>query len=122
METITIESLAKAIDGKVLKGNASEAINKVIIDSRQNGTDSVFFAIKGDNTDGHLYIEQALKNNAKAIVIHSDLDIDKTDAIIIKVKDTTQALLDLAGYYKSLFNIPVIAITGSCEKQPRKIL
>ncbi len=120
MEAVMIESLAKAIDGKVLKGNANETINNVIIDSRQNGTGSVFFAIKGDNTDGHLYIDQALKNNVKAIVIHNDLDIDKIDAAVIKVKDTTQALLDLAGYYKSLFNIPIVAITGSCGKTTTK--
>lgn len=120
MEALTIENLAKAIDGKVLKGDAKEEISNVIIDSRQDGTGSVFFAIKGEATDGHLYIDQAVKNNAKAIVVHNDLEISQINASVIKVADTTQALLDFAGYYKNLFNIPVVAITGSCGKTTTK--
>jgi len=120
MEAVTIESLAKAIDGKVLKGDASKEIHKVIIDSRQDGTGGVFFAIKGEATDGHLYIDQAVENNVTAIVVHNDLEIDKVNTAVIKVTDTTQALLDFAGYYKSLFNIPVVAITGSCGKTTTK--
>ncbi len=44
------------------------------------------------------------------------------DVSIIKVKDTIKALQDIAKYKRSLYNIPVIAITGSVgKKQVQKI-
>jgi len=120
MESITIANLAKAVDGIILAGSAYESINKVLIDSRQDCLGGVFFAIKGENTDGHLYLDQALKNNAKALVVHNDINTQHINAAVIKVKDTQQALLDFAGYYKSLFNIPVVAVTGSSGKTTTK--
>ncbi len=120
MELITLKNLIKAVDGIMLQGNEDTEISNVIIDSRQNGNQAVFFAIKGDNTDGHHYIDQAIKNNVRAIVVHRDIEIENTDIAIIKVIDTKDALLDLAGYYKSLFSIPLIAVTGSCGKTTTK--
>lgn len=120
MELMTLENLTKAINGAMLKGDKNTEVSNVIIDSRENGQEAVFFAIKGDNTDGHFYIDQAIKNKVKAIVIHNDINIENVDTAVIKVNNTTDALLDLAGYYKSLFSVPVIAITGSCGKTTTK--
>jgi UDP-N-acetylmuramoyl-tripeptide--D-alanyl-D-alanine ligase len=120
MELMTLKSLTRAVNGTMLQGDANTEISNVIIDSRQNGSQAVFFAIKGDNTDGHFYINQVIKNNAAAIVIHNDIEIDGIDIAVIKVKNTTDALLDLAGYYRKLFSIPLIAVTGSCGKTTTK--
>ena len=120
MEAVTIDNLAKAVRGEALKGDKNGQINKVIIDSRAIAEGGVFFAVKGENTDGHLYINQAIQNGAKAVVVHNDIDFRDIDSAVIKVTDTTQALLDFCGYYRSLFDIKVIAVTGSSGKTTTK--
>ncbi len=121
MEKLTVAEIVCATKGILVNGEGKNYISSVSIDGRQAEPDSVFFAIKGENTDGHLYLAQAVSAGAKAVVVHEDVaalpGID-----IIKVDDTTEAMLNLAAYYKKRFQIPFIAITGSSGKTTTKDL
>lgn len=76
----------------------------------------LFVAIKGSNVDGHDYIDSAIKNGAKAIIVENDYS--NKDITVIKVSSTEEIFCKLAINY---FNNPIskltsIAITGTKGK------
>lgn len=96
----------------------------VCIDSRTLKAGDLFIAIKGDRTDGHLYIQQAIDGGAAAVLIDRDPATLAPAArpypahlAILRVSDTGQALLRLAAAYrKTLETTKVIAVGGSNGK------
>jgi UDP-N-acetylmuramoyl-tripeptide--D-alanyl-D-alanine ligase len=88
-------------------------INNINIDSRKVQNNDLFIAIKGDNFDGHNFVEQVKNKNAVAAVVSKKIDIDFPQII---VKDTIKFLGECAQYYKTKFNVKTIAVTGSCGK------
>ena len=82
-------------------------------DSRNIAQQALFFALKGENFDGHTYAVQALKQGACAVVI-SDKNCKARPAIL--VEDTLLALGALAKSWRNGFTLPVIAVTGSNGK------
>jgi alanine racemase len=93
-------------------------IDNVSIDSRslQNNTGTLFFALGGQNRDGHLFVKELIdKGVLNFVVTHiPEGVIGKANFFI--VNNTLKALQDFAAYYRQLFNFPVIAITGSSGK------
>ena len=68
MKHIDIETLAKVLNTE-LKNSGSVEVTGVSTDSRTIQPGDCFFAVKGENFDGHEYIEQALaKAGACAVV------------------------------------------------------
>ncbi len=90
-------------------------INNVSIDSRTIDEHDIFIPITGENFDGHDFIHLAYEKGACLSFTEDRMKIPE-DRCAIHVKDTKQALKDFAMYYLSLFDIPVIAITGSVGK------
>ena len=84
-----------------------------------------FIGLKGENFDGNKFCEEALKKGAKICIIQ-DVILDKEileeykDRVIIKVKDTLKAIQQIAKYKRTLYDIPVVAITGSVGKTSTK--
>ena len=118
-----IIDILSVIDGILLKGDKNLLIDNFSIDSRTITNDDIFIAIKGDKFDGNKFVIDVLENNAKGVIYDEDIDIDinkYNDKIIIKVKDSIKALQSLASYKRSLYNIPVVAITGSVGKTSTK--
>lgn len=113
MKEMKVEQIAKAIGASVPNG-LSGIVSEVAIDSRAAGPGCVFFAIKGDNFDGHDYIEQALDNGAVCAVSSRQADGD-LDRVLI-VDDTIEALGALANHYRNECGFKVVAITGSAGK------
>ena len=54
---------------------------------------------------------------AAAVMISEDIEVN---GAFVKVENTSKALLDLSAYYRSKFNIPVVALTGSVGKTTTK--
>ncbi len=114
MEVLTAREIALAVGGLV---DGDSQINSVCIDSRKVERGCLFVAIKGENFDGHNFIESAVKQGANAIVSHKEIECEVP---VIKVEDTSKALLALAAYYRSKFEIPVVSLTGSVGKTTSK--
>lgn len=114
MEVLTAQEIAVAVGGSV---NRDAQINSIYIDSRKVEKGSLFVAIKGDNFDGHDFIDMAIKNGANAVLSSKDIECEVP---LIKVEDTSKAFLNLAGYYRSKFDIPIISLTGSVGKTTTK--
>ncbi|MBO5411073.1 MAG: UDP-N-acetylmuramoyl-tripeptide--D-alanyl-D-alanine ligase, partial [Clostridia bacterium] len=89
----------------------------VCTDTRKITPGSLFIAIKGDNFDGHDFAKKAIESGAQAVLVQQDCGLGDKQ---ILVENTRLALLDLAGYYRSLFKIPVVGITGSVGKTTTK--
>ena len=93
-------------------------IDNISIDSRslQNNAGTLFFALKGQNRDGHQYIPDLVKNGVLNFVVNHIPEEVKGKANFFIVDDTLTALQNFAAYYRKLFDIPVIGITGSAGK------
>ena len=121
MEKIYVKDIIEVVDGIVLSGDiASKYILSVATDSREKFNNGLFIAIKGENTDGHLYIKNAVENGAICVFVTEELTEYIEDVVYIKVKDSIDALKALATWYRLKFNIPIVAVTGSVGKTTTK--
>lgn len=93
---------------------------RITIDSRHCPKDSIFVALRGDNTDGNLFAAKALENGSRyAIVDRKEIAVD--DRYIV-VDDTLTTLQDLARYHRTQIKAKIIAITGTNGKTTTKEL
>lgn len=92
----------------------------VSTDSRKCPKDSMFIALKGDNFDGNVFVENAIESGCKfALTSDEQRANNKT---IFYVPDTLAALQQLASYHRQQMNATVIAITGTNGKTTTKEL
>jgi alanine racemase len=100
-------------------GNSSPAeVDTVSIDSRslQNTSHSLFFALVGPNNDAHVFIADLIEIGVQNFVVTYIPAECKGKANFIVVENTLNALQQFAAYYRSLFEFPVIGLTGSNGK------
>ncbi len=116
----TIKDIVEATRATLIQGQLTDTVKRVSIDSRDIQEGDVFVAIKGDRFDGHDFIKDIATKPVKAIIVHHKVRIQSSSIAIIRVKDTTKALGDLAHWHRKQFDIPVIAITGSAGKTTTK--
>ena len=93
-------------------------IDTISIDSRslQNGENTLFFALSGPNHDGHSYIAELIDKGVKHFVVtHIPKSVEGKSNFLL-VENTLEALQKFASYYRSLFDFPIIGITGSNGK------
>lgn len=118
MEVLGIEEIVNASKGKLMNPVQDLAVSGVSIDSRSINPGDMFIAIRGENFDGHDFICKAIENGAVLVVSHKQLEGCSTPYVL--VEDTLKALHDIAGYYRSKFKIPFVAVTGSAGKTTTK--
>jgi alanine racemase len=90
----------------------------ISIDSRslQNGNTTLFFCLKGQNNDAHIFIESLIEKGVQHFVVEYIPENVKGKAHFCLVENTTIALQNLAKAYKNQFQIETIGITGSNGK------
>jgi UDP-N-acetylmuramoyl-tripeptide--D-alanyl-D-alanine ligase len=92
----------------------------ISIDTRKIESGSFFVAIKGDNFDANTFAKEALEKGALFVIIdNSDYFVDERTIV---VKDSLNALQELARFHRDYLNIPIIALTGSNGKTTTKEL
>lgn len=92
----------------------------VSTDTRRITTNSMFFALKGENFNGNAYAEEALSKGASYAII--DEVAYKKDTRFILVDNVLKTLQQLANYHRSQLGIPIISLTGSNGKTTTKEL
>ena len=118
MKPLSISKLAEIIKAqKVTDG--TKTVNSVSIDSRIVKNGGVFFAVKGENHDGHDFVGQAFENGAACAVVQRKIDTP-ADKPVLLVDDTIKALGELARFIRSNSACRIIAITGSAGKTTTK--
>jgi len=119
MKKFSITDLAEIIKAREPRVTSDERcfFTGVSIDSRTTKAGDCFFAIAGDNFDGHHYVADALAKGALWAVVEKDKSIEASlKPRILKVGDTIKALGDFAGEYRRQEGFKVVAITGSIGK------
>jgi alanine racemase len=116
----TISQIANIVNGSLTASNPAGTVKNLLIDSRKmnNPENSLFFAIKGDRNDGHLFLTELYEKGVKNFIVSAlPASLDNFAASnFILVKNTLLALQQLCAYHRKQFKIPIIAITGSNGK------
>lgn len=107
-----------------LRSDICDNFSSISIDSRTITKGAIFFAIKGEKFDGHDFAQQAYNNGASLLVLQRNKanDLVKSNAPILLVDDTMQALKQLAQAAHKRTKAKIIAITGSVGKTSLKEL
>jgi UDP-N-acetylmuramoyl-tripeptide--D-alanyl-D-alanine ligase len=92
------------------------SIQGVSIDSRKIEPGNLFVPFKGEHSDGHGFVEDALKRGASAALWQRDVPNPPTDLPVLVVEDTLIALQELARSYRNELDVKVVGITGSNGK------
>ncbi len=122
---ISFGTLARLCGGELLPGAPGDFSARFICtDSSEADADTVFVALRGARTDGHRYIEVALKNGCRCVLCEQSCEeIEKYGASAIVVKDTELAIAKLAnGYRNQYLHSRNVAVTGSVGKTTTKDL
>ena len=120
-----IKEILKVTNGELVIGNENLECEKFSKDTRTIQKGDIYIGIKGEKFDGSKFWKQAVENGADAVIIENINISEKEKEIysnktIVKVKDTLKALYEIAKYKRSLYDIPVIAVTGSVGKTSTK--
>ncbi len=96
----------------------------ISIDTRTLQKGDLYVAIQGQHFNGHQFVREALQKGACGVMIDHPMGtmsgISAPRTVEIIVKDTTQALGELAKLWRQQFQIPFIGLTGSCGKTGTK--
>lgn len=125
MKDMTLERIAGAVKGELHVENIAQGIDAktteaagVVLDSRKVGKDYIFIATRGERVDGHSFIDSVFAAGAMGVICEKAPEHPKGAYIL--VKDSFQALKDVAAYYRSRLDIKVVGITGSVGKTSTK--
>jgi UDP-N-acetylmuramoyl-tripeptide--D-alanyl-D-alanine ligase len=92
-------------------------------DSRTIESGQAFLALKGDNFNGHDFIDMAIEKGAAALIVDQPVSVNSSRNIpLFLVQNTLETYQQLAHWWRNQFDIPVIAITGSVGKTTTKEL
>ncbi len=116
---MNVSAIAKASGGEIRNLSGDEIVKNIVRDDREAEEGTVFVALRGENNNGHRFVERAVENGAVCCVVNKD-EGDFGSLPVVAVDDTFKALRDIASAYRDRFNIPVIGITGSVGKTSTK--
>ena len=119
-----IIGLSEKYDSRILaelcfgKTNCNVDIKSISIDSREVEDCTLFVAVRGENTDGHKYIDSAVKNGAVCVMCEELPDGFEGNYIL--VEDTVKAISDIATSCRERFGPFTVGVTGSVGKTTTK--
>ncbi len=116
----SLDEIVKITGAKVLYLNNPSGMFDLSTDTRNISPCQVYIPIKGENFDGHNFIEDAIKKSSRGFFIESSelerLKTLPTAKFALEVNDTKEAYLALAGAYRDRVSPIVVAVTGSSGK------
>lgn len=123
---------AGAMDGEVVAGDRDVMWDGAAFDSRRVKGREIFFALPGEQADGHDFVDRAVAGGAAAVVVHRDVaphaGRDEARARLergvawLRVADTYRALHELTHAVREQVPERLVAITGSAGKTTTKEL
>jgi UDP-N-acetylmuramoyl-tripeptide--D-alanyl-D-alanine ligase len=112
-----LSQVARAVSGRPSRPLASELVTGVSTDTRAIRAGDLFFALRGANYDAHDYLAQAFEKGAVAAIVDRPVE---TPGLTVTVKDTLEALGNLAAAYRMTLGARVIGVAGSNGKTTTK--
>ena len=121
MNPLALTQIAEFAGGILSSGDGTVVIEKISTDSRTLKRGELFVALRGENFDGHNFVESAAKSGAAGAIVDANWkgEIPK-DFALIRVEDTLAAYQKLAAGYRRSLSLKVVAVTGSNGKTTTK--
>lgn len=118
----TVSQLAEVLKAQPINLSASALTSSTSIttDTRSIKPGELFVALRGENFDGHDFVQVAIDKGAIAAIV--DFKFTSSELPLLQVEDTLQAYQKIAQWWRKQFSIPVIGITGSVGKTTTKEL
>jgi alanine racemase len=115
---LSIKNIVPILHAQWVGNHPNTIVENIAIDSRslQNGAQTLFFAIAGPNHDAHIYIADLIEKGVRNFVVTHVPDTLSDHANFLVVENTLDALQAFAAYHRSLFEFPIIGVTGSNGK------
>jgi UDP-N-acetylmuramoyl-tripeptide--D-alanyl-D-alanine ligase len=123
LPTASVAQLVKDTGGSLLRGDPDAVVRSYEIDTRRIEPGGAFFALKGERTDGHEFLEQAQRAGATAAIVERDPGEQATAPASLILVDNTVAALGRCGTQVRRRNDDEtrwIALTGSNGKTTTK--
>jgi UDP-N-acetylmuramoyl-tripeptide--D-alanyl-D-alanine ligase len=121
MDLLPLSKLAEFAQSHVSLGKSEIPISRISTDSRTLQSGDLFVALRGENFDGHAFIDKAVERGAAgAIVDRNWTGKAPTDFALLRVDDTLVAYQQIAARYRGSLSLKVVAITGSNGKTTTK--
>jgi UDP-N-acetylmuramoyl-tripeptide--D-alanyl-D-alanine ligase len=122
---LTLRDMAKMLGASIEGARPLHSARRrvdICIDTRRLRKGQVYWALRGENFDGHAFVEQAFKTGGGAAVVERDWfeTNGRPERVYVPVGDTREALTALARSYATRFRIPKVAVTGSNGKTTTK--
>jgi UDP-N-acetylmuramoyl-tripeptide--D-alanyl-D-alanine ligase len=121
MNPLTLSQIAHFAGASLSSGDGRVVINKISTDSRTIKPDELFVALRGENFDGHDFIEATAKAGASGALVDLNWSGNvPTNFALLRATGTLQAYQTLAANYRRSLALKVLAITGSNGKTSTK--
>jgi UDP-N-acetylmuramoyl-tripeptide--D-alanyl-D-alanine ligase len=121
MNRLPIFQIAEFAGAKLESGDPKASVEKISTDSRTLKRDELFVALRGENFDGHQFVETAANAGALGAIVDFGWDGSVPGNFgILRAEDTLRAYQKLAANYRHSLPIKVLAITGSNGKTSTK--
>ena len=113
-----LKDLLHAIPVLQVEGSLDVEVNAISFDSREVQEGTLFIAIRGVQTDGHLYVDKVVQSNPAVIVVEDFPEITQEGITYVQVGDTAYALGILAGnfYDNPSQKLKLVGVTGTNGK------
>ena len=115
-----IDEIIKVTGAKILHKANTEGAFDISTDTRKLEPGNIYLPLRGENYDGHNFIDKALENGAAGYFTQQEYKVNKNAGFVLYVQNTLVAYLQLAKYIREKINPKVIAITGSSGKTTTK--
>lgn len=117
----TMRWIAEAVQGRMVQGDPEAHFQGVSTDSRSIRPGELFWALEGERFKGGDFVGAAAVKGAQGFVVPEGTALPALDnRVVITVPDTLWALGEFARHYRRLFDIPIVAVTGSNGKTTTK--
>jgi UDP-N-acetylmuramoyl-tripeptide--D-alanyl-D-alanine ligase len=121
MNPLSISQIVDFAGAKLEQGDGKASIERISTDSRTIKKGELFVALRGENFDGHKFVEDVAKSGATGAIVDLEWKGKAPKAFaIIRAQDTLLAYQNLAANYRKSLPIKVLAITGSNGKTSTK--
>ena len=112
----SIDEIVNNSDAEIIFNRDLDGVFDISTDTRKIHKGDIYLPLRGENFDGHNFIDKAIENGALGYFTQDKRKINKNANFVLYSKNTLITYLQLANYIRNKVNPKVVAVTGSCGK------
>lgn len=116
----TLSEIITCTGAQVLFEKDSSGCFEISTDTRKLQKGNIYLPLRGENYDGHNFIDKALEAGARGYFTQDKYKVNKSADFVLYVDNSLVAYLKLANYIRKKINPKIVAITGSSGKTTTK--